>query len=248
MEIDDEKAVEYLEQLKRLPMVEPFPARDGWNVHESTRLALRSYLASEKPSQFRQASTRAVQCFPGDQPHENIECLYHLFVAAPSEAESNLSTLWEEWDDRKELLALGPMLLELSSDSLLGNSIDFQLELAWLHQKLGEVAGWFGQSQQAHLYFTRFAALSDQLGQSNPNRTDFQHTLYASHIWLGMLARDLGQNESAEAYFQKATPSSNISRRPNPTAPTSSASSPSPTAAWAISLAASVKANKPKDT
>ena len=119
MEIDDEKAAEYMEQLKRIPMVEPFPARDGWNVHETTRLALRSYLASEKSAEFRQLSSLAVQCFPGDQPHEKIERLYHLFVAVSPEAESYLSTLSEEWDDREELLALGPMLLELSSDSLL---------------------------------------------------------------------------------------------------------------------------------
>jgi hypothetical protein len=46
LEIDDDQAAEYLDQLRRLPMVEPFPARDGWSVHEATRLALRSDLAT----------------------------------------------------------------------------------------------------------------------------------------------------------------------------------------------------------
>jgi tetratricopeptide (TPR) repeat protein len=203
LEIADEKAADYMEQLKRLPMVEPFPARDGWNVHESTRLALRSDLASSQSGKFRKLSALAVKCFPGDQPHEEIERLFHLLVAAPPEAESTLSTLSQEWTDREELLALGPMLLELSSDLLLSNSIDFQLELARLYLKLGEVARWFGQSQQAHVYFTRSEALSEHLAQTEPDRASFQRSLYASHIWLGDLARALGQNESAQAYFQK---------------------------------------------
>src|SRR5689334_17144635 len=44
---DDAAAAKYLEGLKTLPMVEAFATRDGWNVHEATRLALRSHLVRE---------------------------------------------------------------------------------------------------------------------------------------------------------------------------------------------------------
>ncbi len=38
-----------LERLKRIPMVESFAQRNGWNVHEATRLAIRRHLAATEP-------------------------------------------------------------------------------------------------------------------------------------------------------------------------------------------------------
>src|SRR4051794_5317053 len=63
---DDATAAKYLEGLKTLPMVETFATRDGWNVHEATRLALRSHLVREDPERFQKLSARAAETFRGD--------------------------------------------------------------------------------------------------------------------------------------------------------------------------------------
>ena len=204
LEIDDGLASEYMDQLQRFPMVERFSARDGWNVHEATRLALRSQWATEKSTTFSKLSARAAQCFAGNEPHQRIERLFHLFVAAPSEAESNISTLRKEWRGSEKLLTLGPLTLELGADKLLPEGTEFQIELVRLDQTLGDVARSFGQSQQARIYFERAEANAERLAQAEPNRADLQRDLSFSYSKLGDLARDLGQNESAEAYFQKA--------------------------------------------
>jgi len=75
LNVHDDQAAAYFEQLQRLPMVEPFPARDAWNVREATRLALRSELAATQLTKLRKLSTLAVPCFKGDEPHQRIERL-----------------------------------------------------------------------------------------------------------------------------------------------------------------------------
>jgi hypothetical protein len=42
VQVDPDTAGRYLQALTRLPMVETFAARNGWNVHEMSRLALRA--------------------------------------------------------------------------------------------------------------------------------------------------------------------------------------------------------------
>ena len=65
LQVDDATAARYLQELKALPMVEPFGSRDGWNVHEATRLALRSHLARVQPERFRELSGLAAEVFRG---------------------------------------------------------------------------------------------------------------------------------------------------------------------------------------
>ena len=133
LEVDEAQAAEYVDQLARLPMVEPFPARQGWNVHEATRLALRAQLAAEKTEQFRELSAKAAAFFTSDQPHDRIERLFHLFGAQLPDAQSLFDELWNEWHPGSpdNVLALGTALLELeTTPSLLPEKDDFQYELA----------------------------------------------------------------------------------------------------------------------
>jgi tetratricopeptide (TPR) repeat protein len=203
LQIDETQAAGYIDQLQRLPMVERFATRDAWNIHEATRLALRSQLVAEQNAKFRELSARAAQCFLADESHQRVEHLFHLLVSAPAEAESDLSALRTAWRERQEQLALGPLLLELEGDRLLPQTPQFQLDLARLYQSLGDLARIFGQSQTAHVYFLRQQAICEQLLQSEPGKIEYEWQLSISFNRLGDLARDLGQNEQAQAYFQK---------------------------------------------
>ncbi len=113
-EADDAAAV--VEQLKALPMVESFPARQGWNVHDTTRLALRARLAREEPTRFVRLSAAAADYFIGDAPPLEVERIYHRLSATPEGADE-LEALWKRWDrgGRHEALqALGVVLDELT--------------------------------------------------------------------------------------------------------------------------------------
>ena len=107
-----------VETLRNLPMVENFTAREGYNVHEATRLALRRELASADRARLIELSSRAVGCFDGDAPHLKIERVYHRLLAEPEPAAEELGCLWSKWNElgRYELLqSLGVALGELVS-------------------------------------------------------------------------------------------------------------------------------------
>jgi tetratricopeptide (TPR) repeat protein len=117
LSIDETTAAQRVERLQQLPMVEHFAARDAWNVHEATRLALRLRLATENPNRFRQVSELAAQCFPGKEPFQRLETVFHSVVAAPEAAEKELFGLWNSWHGagrHEPLQALGISLQELS--------------------------------------------------------------------------------------------------------------------------------------
>src|SRR5262245_61461412 len=61
LHISPEESASRLAQLRRLTVVEPFPARGeaAVNVHEATRLVLRSRMAREAENSFRKLSGHA---------------------------------------------------------------------------------------------------------------------------------------------------------------------------------------------
>ena len=97
METDAQSAGDIVAQLRTLPMVEDFPARHGWNVHEATRLALRNHLLETDPERFRRLSARAASCLSGDDPHHRIEAVYHRLVADPQDGADALRQLYSSW-------------------------------------------------------------------------------------------------------------------------------------------------------
>jgi tetratricopeptide (TPR) repeat protein len=99
LETDEPTAAQYAAGIQRLPMVETFPARGAWNVHEATRLALRSQLANEQPARFARLSELASALFTGGEPHEKIENVYHRMAAAPQDAAAELDRLYVQWSD-----------------------------------------------------------------------------------------------------------------------------------------------------
>ncbi len=62
LEISKEDSAVRLARLRRLSVVEPFPARgNAVNVHEAARLALRQAMADDANSRFQALSARAVK-------------------------------------------------------------------------------------------------------------------------------------------------------------------------------------------
>jgi tetratricopeptide (TPR) repeat protein len=100
--------------LTALPMIEPFQGK-GWNVHESTRLALRHWLAAEHPERLRQLSARAADHFH-PQPDAEVETLYLRLLAAPEHAARQVGDAcytFQKHGRQTELDRLGLVLAEL---------------------------------------------------------------------------------------------------------------------------------------
>jgi len=139
-------------RLRRLPVVEPFPARGPGvaNVQEATRVALRARMKAESPERLRALSTGARACFAGDAaPHARIEALYHRFTAEPKAAARECGALAEEWEGAgryEALLGLGVMLHQLLQEGLpegivRGAALYWLARIRFDYQPLGITAG-----------------------------------------------------------------------------------------------------------
>lgn len=115
-----------LEQLKALPMVEPYTRDNGgpaWNIHEATRLALRDRLWENEPERFKELSRRAAVAYgtaDSADPDFVLTCehLYHALAGQTAAGETALDRVAGNWDGafRKEpLQTLAAMLEELLS-------------------------------------------------------------------------------------------------------------------------------------
>ncbi len=99
LEADLDLADHYYARLIAVPQMESFKARNAYNVHEATRLAVRTCLAQEDRPRFDELSRRAAASLAGPEAHQRIEALYHrLSVDEPVEAAAALLTLYREWD------------------------------------------------------------------------------------------------------------------------------------------------------
>ena len=91
--ITEKEASLRLEKLKNLTIIESFQARgnDAINVHEASRIALRSHLADQDEERFRALSTRATEYFSDDEtPAGRIERVYHLLCSNPESGADEL--------------------------------------------------------------------------------------------------------------------------------------------------------------
>ena len=61
LNIETDEAIKWYQQLQTLPFVESYKSRDGFNVHEKTRLALRRQLFDENPEKLKQHSGKSVE-------------------------------------------------------------------------------------------------------------------------------------------------------------------------------------------
>jgi hypothetical protein len=89
----------WLTRLTALGCVEPLPARGGWNVHETTRLALREGLHAADPARIAALARRAMDAFASDDMAARIEHAYHLVLADPGGAYDRLRWLAQDTKD-----------------------------------------------------------------------------------------------------------------------------------------------------
>ncbi len=113
---------DWFQDLIGFSIVEPFQAHKGWNVHETTRLALRDRMARSEPDRFRELGLALIPQLDLSQWDHQIERVYHLLTADPDLGAEELRTLLRRWS-RKELVdqlqSLGRMLDELCERDLL---------------------------------------------------------------------------------------------------------------------------------
>jgi tetratricopeptide (TPR) repeat protein len=120
LDIDSETAAHRWAMLRRIPIIEAFPARgsDAGNVHEASRLALRRRLASSDRDALTTYSSRVANYLLVDaRPIAAIERVCHRLVADPDGGTAELANLWRRWsaegypEDRAALMsALGELL------------------------------------------------------------------------------------------------------------------------------------------
>ncbi|HEX4706327.1 MAG TPA: tetratricopeptide repeat protein, partial [Candidatus Udaeobacter sp.] len=123
LEVSPEEAARIAVQLRQLPVVQAFSARGpgAANVHEKSRLALRARMKKKTPERLRGLSARALSAFAGEEPHLQIEAVYHWFTPEPEAAAWDCEGLYNQWNDAgryEALLALGVTLDELVSAGL----------------------------------------------------------------------------------------------------------------------------------
>ncbi len=122
--LSTEESTVRLAQLRRLSLVEAFPARgsDAVNVHEASRLALRKLIDAEANERFRSLSASAAEFFKSDStPAGRIEWIYHLLCADPEIGATTLETnerLWSRVARPEDRYALSLALEELDNTGL----------------------------------------------------------------------------------------------------------------------------------
>ncbi|MFO1419763.1 MAG: hypothetical protein U1F59_02155 [Candidatus Competibacteraceae bacterium] len=192
-EPDDATAL--MEQIEGLPMVEPFRARQGWNVHDTTRLALRARLARDEPERFVRLSAAAADYFVGDAPPLEVERIYHRLSAAPEGADE-LDALWKHWhgNGRHEALqALSVVLDELAQTDHLAMVAEARVcYCLWAirRQRLAQ-----GQLEAAVAEYRKYQDLMQALAARDPDNAGWQHNLVISHNCVGGILKPKGRRK-----------------------------------------------------
>ena len=97
LQTDTVTAAGWLARLIQLPMVETFSARQAWNVHETTRLALRTTLVKNDPERFQTLTNLAANYFSAADDVQQIEQIYHRLAGSGSGAVKQLLDHYYEW-------------------------------------------------------------------------------------------------------------------------------------------------------
>ena len=139
-------ARDIIKKLLMLPMVEPFKAygESNYNIHETTRLALRKRLFRENPELLSKFSKRAIEEIGNQsEPHFVIERLYHLFIASPDLATEECEKLYRRLTDSAPLKTkqiLLNVLQELEATGMVGGQAraEVVLDIGWIRFEQGE--------------------------------------------------------------------------------------------------------------
>jgi len=200
LHVDADTASQRLGQLIQLPMVERYAARQAWNVHETTRLALRNTLASTDRNQFESLSKQCAGYYTGLEDFQRIENIYHRLsagvgagvAAGDTTADKQLLDLYHDWRrngkyDTQQALAL---VLEELLESKLLKGVNLARTLV--------VRGWIRGSRlplsqadaQARQAIALFIEAGDDYGEAD------------AHDWLGNTLQTEGNLAEALKEYQ----------------------------------------------
>jgi tetratricopeptide (TPR) repeat protein len=148
LEISPQEGAARLARLKKLTVLEPFPARgdNAVNVHEATRLALRKAMAANGKERFQSLSTRAAAIFVSDRtPTGRIEWIYHSLCGDPDRGATELEKMNREWErsaNTEDRYALAATLEELEKTLLVEGRARLWtlMGIAWVRNTRGEAA------------------------------------------------------------------------------------------------------------
>jgi tetratricopeptide (TPR) repeat protein len=190
LETDPVEAFALTAELTSLPMVEPFPAREGWNVHEATRLALRRKLRAERPELFQTLSARAAGCWQGDAFADRIEAIYHRLSSDPDQAIDDLERTYWAWDgsgQHEAIDALATVLEELCAFPLTGAARGRALL----------ILGWIRVYRRPLAPTEALALEAFEIVQ----KTGPQGAIADGHMLLGLVLQRRGQGAAALTHY-----------------------------------------------
>ncbi len=148
LEIPQQESSVQLDRLRKLKIIEPFPARgtNAVNVHEASRLALRKQMAADEPARFRILGTRAAAYFADNLTQAGrVEWMYHLLCGDPERGANELEKLERDWSRTarpEERYALAAALRELDDSRLVQGRtrVCVLLVTAWTRVSRGEAS------------------------------------------------------------------------------------------------------------
>lgn len=191
LEADLPESADLYEQLKTLPMVESFEARNGHNVHEATRLAVRRRMKQESPERFQALSARAAGCWSSEEPEFRIETIFHRLSAEPSAGVGDLQRTAKQWDSggrHEPLQALGVMLHELVAFPL---GVVARMWVLYFYCRI--LAG--------RVPLVELEPLAREMIKLAPHSTE-ANSLAAFHDLLGSLIKKQGRSAEALVEFE----------------------------------------------
>ena len=124
LEIPKQESDARLARLRKLSIIEPFPARGDTavNVHESARLAMRKQMAADEQARFTKLAAQATAYFAHDPTGAGrVESIYHLLCCDPERGSNDLERLCRNWSSMhpEDRYALAAAVTELEDSHLL---------------------------------------------------------------------------------------------------------------------------------
>jgi tetratricopeptide (TPR) repeat protein len=143
------EAQELLDIFARFPMIESFDARGPscFNVHETSRLAIRKRLYETDMGRFKELSARAIDAVgPGLEPYLIVERLFHRFAADPDKAANECEVLYRDWavtanSEISQMLRAALLELERTKQVSGHARAEVMLVIAWIQTTRGEAGG-----------------------------------------------------------------------------------------------------------
>ena len=202
-----------LEQLRALPMVEPYNRRDGknaYNLHEATRLAVRDRLLASDPERFRTLSQRAAAAYGSadpDAPDFVLTCehLYHQLAGQTDEGDAAMAKVANKWRQgfRTERLQTLALLLEELLAAKPAPPL-LQRGKGWCYFSIADAREDHQPNPVTRNLTEKAEAIFQSLAKSTPANAEWQRDLSASHNMLGDLAMAQGDLPGAMRRFTDA--------------------------------------------